>query len=49
MKPTGKTVELTAVNIDRVVDGRIAEHGGAANLLEPLLESGAIRVVGPDD
>jgi hypothetical protein len=38
---------VTAVNIDRVHDGRIVEHGGAANLLEPLLRIGAIRVVGP--
>jgi predicted ester cyclase len=45
--PTGKQVEITGVNIDRVVDGRIVEHGGAANLLEPLLAIGAIRVVGP--
>ena len=36
MKPTHKTVEITAVNIDKVVDGRIVEHGGAASLLEPL-------------
>jgi hypothetical protein len=46
MKPTGKRVEITGVNVDRVVDGRIVEHGGAANLLGPLLEIGAIRVVG---
>ena len=46
-KPTGKTMEITVVNIDKVVDGRIVEHGGAANMLEPLLEAGAIRVVGP--
>ena len=43
IKPTGKAVELTAVNIDRVVGGRIVEHGGAANLLGPLLEIGAIQ------
>jgi predicted ester cyclase len=48
-KPTGKTVELTVVNIDKVVEGRIVEHGGAANMLEPLLEAGAIRVVGPEE
>ncbi len=48
-KPTGKTVEITVVNIDKVVDGRIVEHGGAANMLEPLLEAGAIRVVGPGE
>ena len=47
MKPTGKKLEMTAVNIDRVVDGRIVEHGGAANLLEPLLEIGAIRITEP--
>jgi len=47
--PTGKVIEVTAVNIDRVVEGRIVEHGGAANLLEPLLRIGAIRVVGQAD
>jgi predicted ester cyclase len=46
MKPTGKRVEITGVNLDRVLDGRIVEHGGAANLLEPLLEIGAIQVAG---
>ena len=46
MRPTGKRVEITGVNIDRVVGGRIVEHGGAANLLGPLLEIGAIQVVG---
>lgn len=40
---------MTAVNADRVIDGRIAEHGGAANLLGPLLEIGAVKVVGQDD
>lgn len=49
MQPTGKTLVFTGVNIDRVVDGRIAEHGGAANLLGPLLEAGAVRVVGPQE
>jgi predicted ester cyclase len=44
MRPTGKKVEMTGVNVDRVIDGRIVEHGGAANLLEPLLEIGAIRI-----
>ena len=46
MKPTGKDVEFTCVNVDRVVDERIVEHGGAANMLEPLLEIGAVQVVG---
>ena len=48
MRPTGKAVEITAVNVDRVVGGRIVEHGGAANSLEALLEIGAVRVVGTD-
>ncbi len=47
MKPTGKLLEMTGVNIDRVVGGRIVEHGGAANLLEPLLNAGAIRIAEP--
>ena len=47
MKPTNKPVVLTGVNVDRVVDGRIVEHGGAANMLGPLLEIGAIKVI-PD-
>jgi predicted ester cyclase len=49
IKPTGKAVAFTGVNIDRVVGGRIVEHGGAANMLGPLLEIGAIKVVGPDE
>nr|NIT55791.1 ester cyclase [Fodinibius sp.]NIV10769.1 hypothetical protein [Fodinibius sp.]NIY24375.1 hypothetical protein [Fodinibius sp.] len=40
--PTGKRIEVTAVNIDRVVNGLIVEHGGAADLLGPMLEIGAI-------
>lgn len=45
IRPTGKPVEVTAVNLDRVVNGRIVEHGGAANLLGPLLAIGAVRPV----
>ena len=44
IKPTGTHFEFTGVNVDRVVNGRIVEHGGAANLLLPLLQSGAIRI-----
>jgi len=47
MRPTGKPVAFTGVNVDRVVNGKIVEHGGAANLLEPLLQVGALKVVGP--
>jgi predicted ester cyclase len=49
IKPTGKPVTFIGVNVNRVVDGLIVEHGGAANMLGPLLEIGAIRTVGPED
>jgi len=45
MKPTGRSLVFTGVNVDKVRDSRIVEHGGAANMLEPLLEAGALRVV----
>jgi predicted ester cyclase len=38
IKPTGKTVEVRGVNIDRVVDGKITEHGSSTELLDPLIE-----------
>jgi predicted ester cyclase len=44
--PTGKKVTFTGVNVDRVVGGKLVEHGGAANMLGPLLGIGALRVVG---
>jgi predicted ester cyclase len=48
IKPTRKVLIYTGININRIVGGRIVEHGGAANLLGPLLEAGAIRVVEHD-
>ncbi|MBN1906698.1 MAG: ester cyclase [Deltaproteobacteria bacterium] len=45
MKPTGKQVEITTVNVDRIINGKIVEHGGAANMFEALLGVGAIKVV----
>lgn len=44
IKPTGKKIQVTGVNIDKIVDGKIIEHGGAANLLEPLLKINAITI-----
>ena len=44
--PTGKVVTYTGVNVNRIVDGKIVEHGGAANLLGPLLGIGAITIAG---
>lgn len=46
--PTGREIAVTGVNIDNVVDGKIVEHGGAANLFEVLLDIRAIRVAGAD-
>ena len=48
IKPTGKAVTYTGVNINKIVNGLIVEHGGAANMFGPLLKIGAIRVVGSD-
>ena len=45
IKPTGKKVEITGVNVDKIVNGKIVEHGGAANMFEALLNIGAIQVV----
>ncbi len=42
MKPTGETITFRGVNVDRIKDGKIIEHGGAANLLEPLMKAGVI-------
>ena len=46
IKPTGRRVAITGVNLDRVVNGRIVEHGGVANMFEALLSIDAVRVVG---
>lgn len=46
IEPTHESVSFTGVNVDRIVGGRMVEHGGAANMLGPLLEIGAIRIVG---
>lgn len=43
MKPTGKSITFTGVNVDRISDGKIIEHGGAANLFDPLLKAGVIE------
>jgi predicted ester cyclase len=40
--PTGKLLVYTGVNLDRVENGKIVEHGGAANLLTTLLAVGAV-------
>lgn len=42
MKPSGKKLRITGVDIDKVIDGKIVEHGGAANTFEALFEAGII-------
>ncbi|HTS28471.1 MAG TPA: ester cyclase [Bryobacteraceae bacterium] len=42
-KPTNKRVRMKAVNIDRVREGLIVEHGGAANEMLAFMEIGLIR------
>ena len=44
MQPTHQRMTYTGVNINKVVNGLIVEHGGAANLFEPLLEAKAIQI-----
>ena len=43
MKPTGKKLRMTGVDIDRLIDGKIVEHGGAVNTFEALFEEGIIK------
>lgn len=42
IKPTHKKLSFTGVNIDRVINGKIVEHGGAVNTFEALLEADLI-------
>lgn len=39
IKPSGKPVEVRGININRVVDGKITEHGSSTDLLDPLIEA----------
>lgn len=45
IKPTGKRLVFTGVNIDKVIDGLIVEHGGAVNTFETLFEAGMIGAI----
>jgi len=46
IKPTGKRIEVTGVNIDKIINNKIVEPGGATNLFDGFLEIGAIKIVG---
>ncbi len=43
MKPTRKKLVFTGVDIDKIVDGKIVEHGGAVNTFETLFEAKIIQ------
>ena len=43
--PTNQVLEITGVDIDKVIDGRIVEHGGAANTFETFFEHHLIEPV----
>ncbi|MEY8335616.1 ester cyclase [Lachnospiraceae bacterium 47-T17] len=43
--PTNKIIEMTGVDIDKVVNGKIVEHGGAVNTFDAFWENGLIKPV----
>ena len=43
--PTNKKLSFTGVDIDKVVDGKIVEHGGAVNTFDTLFAEKMIRPV----
>lgn len=45
IKPTGRRLVFTGVDIDKVIDGLIVEHGGAVNTFETLFEAGVIGTI----
>ena len=45
VKPTNKRLRFTGVDIDKVVNGKMVEHGGAVNTFETLFEEHMIKLV----
>ena len=45
IKPTNKVLEITGVDIDKVVDGKNTEHGGAVNTFETFIEHHLVKPV----
>lgn len=43
--PSHQQLQLSGVDIDKVENGKITEHGGAVNTLETLWEHGLVRGV----
>ena len=40
--PTNRVIEITGVDIDKVLNGKIIEHGGAANTFDAFWNNGLI-------
>ena len=45
IKPTNKILEITGIDINKVIDGKIVEHGGAANTFETFIEHHLVKPV----
>lgn len=45
IQPSHKRLSFTGINIDRVAQGKIVEHGGAVDTFETLYAHGLIRPV----
>jgi len=43
IKPTNKVLTFSGVNIDKVVNGKIIEHGGSTNTFETFFENNLIK------
>lgn len=41
--PTNKILEITGVDIDKVIDGKIVEHGGATNTFATVYKGNIIK------
>lgn len=45
IKPTHKRLSFTGVDIDKVIDGKLVEHGGAVNTFDTLFEQNLIKPI----
>ena len=43
IKPTGKKLTFTGVDIDKIKNSKIVEHGGAINTFETFIQEGVIK------
>lgn len=47
LPPTGKQISLAVMHIDRVENGKIAEHWGQGDALTPMQQLGIVFLPGP--